>query len=174
MHYTLDNTLDAVPLRLNSESFWQFSLTFYPNVKTVCLRWQNEYQANVNVLLALCYAEYLAWQVVPASLPSALVSLQTVNLQLTQTLRHCRGRLTDLPISTEQHRLLKESLLNCELVAESVEQHLICQSLHFRPQVQPYNLEHYSDTLESATAKTLTDDIVDLRQALVILKTHTV
>ena len=152
-------------LRLESAALWQFSLSLYPQVKTLCLRWQDSYQANVNVLLALCYAERLGWQLTPDALAQASLPLSALNSQITQALRQCRRQLPALPLANQQQLLLKQSLLNTELLAEQLEQQLLCTHLHFTANTAANNLALYLQYLQLPTTSALAADIIDLRQA---------
>lgn len=156
---------DSTALQLSSTALWQFSLTLYPQVKTLCLRWQDNYQANVNIILALCYAERLFWQLNPATLCQAYLPLSTLNSQLTQVLRQCRRQLPALPLVRQQQLLLKQSLLSTELQAEQFEQQLLCSHLQFTASAAPDNLALYLQHLQLPTTLDLEADIFDLRQA---------
>jgi uncharacterized protein (TIGR02444 family) len=151
--------------QLNPELLWQFSLACYPQVKALCLRWQDQYGANVNVMLALCYAERLSWQVSHESLESAILQLNPINRQLTAVLRDCRRKLGNLFLDSEQELQLKQHLLGSELLAEQVEQQRLSRDLTFMPVATPDNLAIYLQQLNLPLSDTLTKDLIDLRQA---------
>lgn len=153
------------PLQLNTAQLWQFSLACYPKVKTLCLRWQDDYNANVNVILALCYAERLAWQTNHAILTKAITKLAPLNNQVTQILRLCRRHIAGLPLTDAQQSLLKQNLLSTELIAEQVEQQLICSELAFTGVTSAENLMLYLELLNLPLTTELTADLIDLRQA---------
>lgn len=151
--------------RICSERLWHFSLAYYPQVKDLCLRWQDNYHANVNIILALCYAECLGWQVNTATLNNAIAQLAPVNRQLTQVVRGCRRQLAQLALEQELQEQLKQSLLSTELLAEQVEQTLLSRDLTFIQVKAPDNLSLYLKQLCIPVSATIADDLIDLRQA---------
>lgn len=158
------NREDEGSAQLCTEQLWQFSLASYPVVKQLCLRWQDNYQANVNVLLALGYAEQLSWQVNKEVLIDSLQRLAPLNQQLTQVIRQCRKQLLALPLEASQQLQLKQSLLQTELVAEQCEQQLLCDALTFTQGTAADNLNLYLQLLHLPLSTTLTTDLIDLRQ----------
>lgn len=154
-----------MPLQLHTEQLWQFSLACYPKVKTLCLRWQDDYNANVNVILALCFAERLAWQTSHAILVQAISKLAPLNNQVTQILRLCRKQVPTLPLDPAQQLDLKQNLLNTELIAEKIEQQLLCRHLSFTEVTQAENLALYFKLLNLSITAELNAELIDLRQA---------
>lgn len=150
--------------QLNPELLWQFSLACYPQVKALCLRWQDQYGANVNVMLALCYAERLAWQTNRDSLTQAILKIAPLNSQITQILRQCRQHITGLPLDQTQQTQLKQNLLSTELIAEQIEQQLLCHQFTFATVATADNLSLYLQQLNLPLTETLTADLIDLRQ----------
>ncbi|WP_423188123.1 DUF2390 domain-containing protein [Alishewanella sp. d11] len=158
------NSEDERSAQFCPEQLWQFSLASYPAVKQLCLRWQDNYQANVNVLLALGYAEQLSWQVSQDVLINSIQQLAPLNQQLTQVIRYCRKQLHTLPLQASQQLQLKQSLLHTELVAEQCEQQLLCDALTFTQHTTADNLSLYLKLLGVPLSTTLTTDLIDLRQ----------
>lgn len=150
---------------IDSREAWEFSLAFYPQVKSCCLQLQDDYQLNVNLLLILSWTEQLKLAVNCSSLTVCLAQLSPLNIKLTQQLRHCRAHLGQLNLSVEQQKMLKQSLLNTEILAEQYEQALICQHLYFDYHPQPDNLQTYLSCLDIPDTPTLNALIFDLRQA---------
>lgn len=150
--------------QLNAEAFWQISLAFYPQVQPLCLKLQDNWQANVNVLLLLSYTEQLGWQLDAESLQQALQHLVPLNQQITQTLRLCRRKLPELTLDGTQQAELKQGILHAELVAERLEQQLLCNALQFNLMAQPDNLSLYRQQLPLQDCA-LHDALFDLRQA---------
>lgn len=155
----------AAKLQFSSHALWQFSLRYYPEVKDLCLRWQDRYHANVNIILALCYAERLSWQVDKEVLHHACLQLFPLNTQITRVLRLCRQQLPSLPLERIQQLQLKQSLLSTELMAEQLEQQLLCSELAFSAVAAPDNLTLYLQCLQLTKTTALEADIFDLRQA---------
>lgn len=151
--------------QLNPKALWQFSLSVYPKVKPLCLQWQNTLNANVNVILALCYAEQLKLCICPEQLKQSLAQLAPLNLNITQPLRQCRQTLATLALTSEQQTQLKQSILATELQAEQIEQQLLCHTLLFTSTNTPDNIARYLQYLHIELSPELAADIVDLRQA---------
>lgn len=157
--------MPAAKQQLNPQALWQFSLSVYPKVKPLCLQWQNTLAANVNVLLALCYAEQLGLSICAIKLKQSLAQLTPLNSKITQPLRQCRQILAELPLTSEQQTQLKQSILATELHAEQIEQQLLCNTLYFTASNTPDNLTLYLQYLHITLNPKLAANIVDLRQA---------
>lgn len=157
------NTVPA----LNADAFWQFSLTLYPQVKAICLNWQDELGANVNLLLLLCYLEQRQLSLNPAQIAQLSAKLQQFSTQFTQPLRTLRRQHCDT-LSTEQQQQLKQTLLAAELALEQLEQQLLLQHCEVpAPRYAPL-LEAYLAQLTSDNAA-YNGQIIDLRQAIASL-----
>lgn len=124
---------------------WQWSLTLYPLIKPQCLQWQDQYQANVNLLLLLLYLQRQQRQLTASQLQQlcdALLPQQQFTCQLRQLRRQLPPYLTETEAGP-----LKQSLLQAELCSEQLEQRLLVQTL---PQ-----LNQQSATAAAATAQLL-------------------
>ena len=157
--------LDEPLLSLDSALLWQFSLAVYPQLKTLCLRWQNDYDANINVLLALSLAEQQHWQLTSFSLAAALKALTPLNRQITEGLRQQRSQLAFLGLSAAHQQQWKQGLLQPELVAEQLEQQLLVAQLRFHTQRNADNLSDYLQQLKVPSSAQLRRELIDLRQA---------
>ena len=104
-------------------AFWQFSLAFYPSRQPLLLRLQDEHQANINVLLAICWLSLQQRQLTSPQLRQILSALEPVNQQVTTPLRQIRR---NLQADTLQ---FKPALLAVELQAEQAEQQAIAEVL---------------------------------------------
>lgn len=155
----------ATEQQLNPSTLWQFSLSIYPKVKPLCLQWQNTFGANVNVILALCYAEQLGLNTCAKTLKQSLAQLKPLNMTITQPLRQCRQTLAELALTGAQQAQLKQSILATELQAEQIEQQLLCNTLRFTTSHASDNITLYLQYLHIALSPKLAADIVDLRQA---------
>uniref|UniRef100_A0A486XPP0 TIGR02444 family protein n=1 Tax=Rheinheimera sp. BAL341 TaxID=1708203 RepID=A0A486XPP0_9GAMM len=156
---------------VSAEQLWQFSLALYPQVKSLCLKWQDELGANVNLLLLLCYLEQQQLSLTSTALPQLAATLNDFNTQFTQPLRALRQSSATAPLSAEQQQTLKQTLLQAELELEKLEQQLLVQ------QCPPLNakatplLELYLAQL-NADIDALAAQIFDLRQACKRLSQH--
>lgn len=106
---------------------WQWSLALYPLIKPQCLHWQDEYQANVNLLLLLLYLQRQQQPLSAAQLQQLCDALQPQQA-LTRQLRQLRRQLPPHLTAAEANQL-KQALLQTELAAEQVEQRLLVQAL---------------------------------------------
>ena len=127
-----DSGSNPVPT-VSAEQLWQFSLALYPKVKSLCLQWQDELGANVNLLLLLCYLEQQQLSLTSIELQQLAAALNQFNTQFTQPLRALRQNSATAPLSTAQQQTLKQCLLHAELELEKLEQQLLlqhCPALH--------------------------------------------
>ena len=118
---------------VSAEQLWQFSLALYPKVKSLCLQWQDELGANVNVLLLLCYLEQQQLSLTSTELQQLAAALNDFNTLFTQPLRALRQNSATAMLSQAQQHSLKQALLQAELELEKLEQQLLlqhCPALH--------------------------------------------
>lgn len=154
--------------RINPGQLWQFSLAFYPKVKPVCLLWQDELGANVNLMLLLCYLEQQQLSFSTTELQQLAAKLENFSAQFTRPLRQLRRSASDADLNTVTQQQLKQTLLATELQLEQLEQQLLLQ--HCPP------LTDSATPLLDLYLAQLTNDITayrqqifDLRQAFVSL-----
>lgn len=156
---------------VSAEQLWQFSLALYPEVKNLCLQWQNDAGVNVNLLLLLCYLEQQQLSVTAAELQQLATTLDSFSAQFTRPLRALRQSSAKASLSGVQQQTLKQALLQAELELEKLEQQLLLQ--HCPPlttQATPL-LECYLTQL-NADIEALAAQILDLRQACKRLNQH--
>jgi len=96
--------------------FWQFSLALYPPLQQRLLQWQDQQQAQVNLLL------FLAWRDRNACAPWQALqqALLPTHQQFTLPIRQLRRQATP-------NTALRQQLLQAELAAEQLEQAALCQ-----------------------------------------------
>ncbi|MGP9803046.1 TIGR02444 family protein [Rheinheimera sp. NSM] len=160
-----------MPEAITADKLWRFSLQLYPQVKSLCLQWQNEQGANVNLLLLLCYLEQQQLSLTAAELQQLTTTLDAFSAQFTRPLRALRQNSATAPLSGVQQQTLKQALLQAELELEKLEQQLLLQ--HCPPlttQATPL-LECYLTQL-NADIDALAAQILDLRQAYQHLPQH--
>ena len=99
--------------------FWQFSLDYYakPGVQAICLKLQNEHEADVNVLL---YALWLAGQGRVLCMSELLRSEELVEVQaavrdLREYRSHQRGK-----VNSQVYQQLKDRELQAEKIVQDV------------------------------------------------------
>lgn len=108
---------------LTPESFWQFSLDWYAreNIAAVCLRLQDDYKVNVNLLLLLCWClQHRVLVTLPQwqQLASAIAGSEDALKRHRETRRAARG--------TEHYESLKQQ----ELVLEAAQQREMVERLN--------------------------------------------
>lgn len=150
---------------ITAEQLWQFSLAFYPKVKSVCLHWQDTLGANVNLLLLLCFLEQQQLCLSAQQIQQLSAALENFSAQFTRPLRQLRRSASQSPLPPLQQQQLKQSLLSAELELERLEQQLLlaqCPALtaDAQPLLESYLALLAHDTTACAGA------LLDLRQSL--------
>lgn len=153
---------------LSSEQFWQFSLSFYPAIKDVCLQWQEQFGVNINLLLFLLYLDKQQQSVSEAQLQQLEDLLKHFSTEVTQSIRALRRTLPSPWLESDMQQPLRQQLLNTELAAEKLEQQLLVQQfnqLGLTGDLLPYSqlLDHYL-VLIHAPVEQLDAEILDLYQ----------
>jgi uncharacterized protein (TIGR02444 family) len=113
--------------QISAAAFWQFSLQLYPTVKRICLAWQNELGANVNLVLLLCLLEQRQLGLTQAQLQQLMTAINEFSTRYTQPLRALRKQSHTAAVSAIQQQQLKQTLLQAELELEKLEQQLLVQ-----------------------------------------------
>lgn len=166
---------------VNATDFWQFSLSYYAKVKPICLAWQDDFNANVNLLLLMGYLEQQRLSITGKTLKGLNQALFIYNARFTQRVRALRRRVSNLnPLTTEQQQQfsaeLKQQLLGVELVAEQQEQQLLVQLLTANTQhnavinAPSALLELYLSLLQQPISNTVQQQLIQLRLALSPIK----
>jgi uncharacterized protein (TIGR02444 family) len=160
---------------ITADKFWQFSLQLYPQVKALCLQWQDELGVNVNLLLLLCYLEQQQLSLSAPELQQLAAQLNSFSAQFTRPLRALRKNTAIAAVTPAQQQALKQALLQAELTLEQLEQQLLLQ--HCPPLTADATplLELYLAQLNAginADSDTLAAQILDLRQAYQHLSQH--
>lgn len=161
-------------IKVEANQFWQFSLDYYTKVKPVCLAWQDRFNANINLLLLLCYLEQQQWNIKAQTVHKLSLAVTAYNNHITQRVRHLRRRVSVLTsLTASQQQQFKQALLAIELIAEQHEQQLLVQSLNTTanqdiiPNRCSHLLELYLQQLQQPLDKQLQQQLSQLRQALV-------
>ena len=160
---------------ITADKFWQFSLQLYPQVKPLCLQWQDELGVNVNLLLLLCYLEQQQLSLSAAELQQLAAQLNNFSAQFTKPLRTLRKNTAIAAVTPAQQQTLKQALLQAELELEKLEQQLLLQhcpplSKKATPLLELYLAQFNTDS--NADSDTLVAQILDLRQACKRLNQH--
>ncbi len=117
----------ANPVLPDKAELWRWSLLFYPEVKTTCLTWQDQYGLNVNLLLLLWYLQ--RQQLLCSSeniklLHQSLTAQQQFTLPLLQLRRSLPAGL-----KTQAAAQMKQALLEAELCSEQLEKQQLLATL---------------------------------------------
>lgn len=138
----------------DANAFWQFSLALYPQFQQLLLQWQDQQQAQINLLLFLAWrdrAPCAPWQ----ALQQALLP---THQQFTQPIRQLRRQ-------ANTYQALRQQLLQAELAAEQLEQLALCQCAVSANSDGRTELLAYLHALAVPTA-TCEQFLLDLDQAL--------
>lgn len=115
------------PLAPDHGTFWHWSLELYPKVKDICLQWQDQYGANVNLLLLLLYLQ--KHQLVCSDSDIDLLQLSLAQQQqFTLPLRQLR-RTLPAGLDAAAASQMKQVLLQAELCSEQLEQQQLITTL---------------------------------------------
>lgn len=104
-------------------SLWDFAVEFYGDerIKNKCLDLQDIYDANVNVVLWLCWLDVNRIQVERAALVQAQNIIGGINRELLTGLRELRAQLIASSSFTRvQEQLIRKHMLNAELAIEKI------------------------------------------------------
>lgn len=114
-------------IKLNADGFWEFSLAIYckPQVATALLSLQDRRDADVNMLLAICWLATLGYQVPVSGLQSIDAAVAPWREKVVVPLRQVR-RLVKADFADEIPKVDQQSLrhslhgveLDCERVAQ--------------------------------------------------------
>jgi uncharacterized protein (TIGR02444 family) len=117
-------------IKLNAENFWEFSLAFYcqPQVAVALLSLQNRRDADVNMLLAVCWLATLGYQLPTSGLIDIDQAVKPWRDKVVRPLRDVRRRVKGdftEEVSKLDQQSLHHTLLGAELDCERVAQRQI-------------------------------------------------
>ncbi len=152
-----------VPL---SSSLWDYALQIYstPEVEQQSLQLQDEYNANINIILWCCWLETEGIQLSVNLLDEVLITIDSVSLQTVAKLRDVRRVLLDSGAFTKvQAQTVKKHIMNAELMIEKVLLHrlqdMTCRFLESKEYKdlsagdQVLSLEYYLDFISVPNAR---------------------
>lgn len=119
---------EIVAGRPDNDQFWRWSLALYPQVKTICLQWQDHYDANVNLVLLLLYLKQQQHWLTAAQIRTLQQQVSQHNTLFTRPIRQVRRQLP-AHLDPAAADTLKQSLLQAELCSEQLEQQLLIATL---------------------------------------------
>ncbi|QRN03261.1 TIGR02444 family protein [Legionella sp. MW5194] len=122
----------ATPL---DNPFWQFSNHLYrnPQVKTICLTLQNQWQYNVNLVLFCAWLGETKRLIHVMDMKNAVALVAETQSRLTEPLRRVRHYLASLPAEAAI-KASYEPALQLELVSESLQQDALYRAFKDKPQ----------------------------------------
>ncbi len=126
----MNNTVCSI-FEPDSHPFWDFSLALYANkeVEIICLALQDDYSANVNILLFCCwFAESGRGLLNKNDMHMIQCSINAWHLGITVELRRMRRRLSKKNLPSWA-RELRRHVLDDELAAEKAEQFMLATSI---------------------------------------------
>ena len=101
--------------------FWEYSSVYYsqPEVAQCCLKYQDRYGANVNILLLCCWLGSLGVLIKPKDLVQADLTIKSLDLHAVRPLRAARQFVKTLKPPVDE---LYSNLKQVELMAEQIVQ----------------------------------------------------
>lgn len=105
-------------------SLWDFSLALYsaPDVESICLRLQDDFQVNVNILLWCCWLEVHGIRLTAMRLEQACQGIDSWDQTVVVPLRHLRRDIKQrYPANDQQVEACRQAIKSAELAAEKVE-----------------------------------------------------
>ena len=105
-------------------SLWDFSLALYsaPDVESICLRLQDDFQVNVNILLWCCWLEVRGIRLTPMRLEQACQRIDSWDQTVVAPLRHLRRDIKQHYLANDpQVEACRQAIKSAELAAEKVE-----------------------------------------------------
>ncbi|MFT7560229.1 MAG: hypothetical protein ACI93R_002147 [Flavobacteriales bacterium] len=105
------------------ESFVSFALRVYgsEDFEELCLKLQNEYHANVNIILWCCWLEAEDISLSNMWLDEVLITIDTLTQLTVSRLQEVRKVIKDSSGFTKvQSKLINKHILNAELTAEKI------------------------------------------------------
>lgn len=144
-----------------AHEFWQYSLSHYvkPGVKTLCLRLQDDYQLNVNLLLLCGYLDQQNMQLNNQAFETLVTAIE----ETEQQLHSMRGKRKQAAEQADYALLLQQ-----ELEVEKAQQQCLINtldSLQLSHQ-QADNLPAYVRSQKADMPSGLKELVDDLRQKL--------
>lgn len=147
-------------------SLWDFALQAYANddLEHQSLQLQDEFNANVNIILWCCWLEVEDIHLSADWLDDVLITIDSVSLQTVSKLRAVRKMLKESGSFTKVQALsIKKHILNAEMMIEKVLlqrlQDLTCRFLeskdykNFAKEGKKLNLEYYLEFIGVADAR---------------------
>jgi len=137
------------------ESLWEYAVRVYEHkeVKRIVLSLQDEYYANVDIILWCCWLEAEGIHLSKEALDDVLITVDTVNQATLIKIREVRRHLKDAGSFTQvQARVISKQLLNAELMIEKVLVHRLQDLTRRFMEVMtdpedPLNLTYYLDLM---------------------------
>lgn len=105
------------------ENFVEFALRVYaqPEFEETCLKLQNEYHANVNIILWCCWLQTEGIRLSQSWLDEVLITIDTLSQLTVSRLREVRKVIKDSSGFTRvQAKLINKHILSAEIAAEKI------------------------------------------------------
>lgn len=106
-----------------AEGMVDFAFRVYakPELKNMCLRLQDDYHSNINILLWCSWLEYNSMPLSAQWLDDVLISVDTLSQLTVSRLREVRHAIDGMAGFTRvQAKLINKHILNAELAAEKI------------------------------------------------------
>lgn len=119
--------------------FWQFSLAVYSDskVQKSCLQLQNDYDANVNLLLYCCWLAKAVEPLAQHELATACQLVAPWHRDITMALRKIRKLRQQFNCDLPWNKDFFKQILHDELLSECYQQHLLYELVKSRQTAIP-------------------------------------
>ena len=107
---------------MSENSFWDYSLAHYaqPGVAQCCLEYQDQHNANINLLLFCCWLGSCGIQIEPEELEQAKLHISPWDREVVEPLRKVRRFIATSP-------LLQSASFPCELIGSLQQAELMAE-----------------------------------------------
>ena len=115
-------------INFTKDSLWSYSLIQYtqPGVEEYCLKLQNTYSGNVNILLFCSWLGNCGIKISTKDIILATSNIKDWDLNVVQSLRRARKYYTESSVVIENNNL-KSDLKKLELISEKSVQNTLCK-----------------------------------------------
>ena len=153
-----------------SMSLWDYAVKIYAfdEVKKQCLRLQDEYHANVDIILWCCWLRSEGITLPQSAMDEALINIDTVNQTTLLKLRSVRRSVASTGAFTpEQSKIIGKQVLNVELMIEKVLLHrlqdLTRRFISLPPSTEvPVTLAYYFEFINIQKPQEVAEDLQQL------------
>jgi|GEM_PF-453517 len=147
------------------EPLWDYSKRVYARkgIEKIVLGLQDEYHANVDIILWCCWLEKEGIDLSEEALDDVLITIDTVNQLTLIKLREVRGHLKTA-FTQKQASIIAKQILNAEMMLEKVLLYRLQELTRrfadvMKDPVKPLNLRYYLEFLSIPDAQYIAESV---------------